>query len=402
MPERANLWYWLGETTIHFPRGRDDYEQGLAHFRRAAELDPNNANVLLHLHVAYSLAGDLTALAENAELRAELDGDEVTRLYARWLSAGLAGDSAAAAEVGEEYEAGPTAFPLFPFDTPAALVASWQIGPIVQSLELLQNNTIPGSASAMQRTFAVYYGYQDLGMQERADGVLSAFERATGARYDRMRLLDAIYGALPESAGLAAAGRLQAIHDTLAVERWTNTSAGERIALEMWRIMHDDLSRVPATTQELREYGTGLAPARAMGTEVQALLLEAMVQVRTGDPAARRTIEAFDELFLQGPPGLGVDVYDAMVLAAADTYERVGDPDMALQALERESNFNNLRAPYGARFARERGRLAALTGDTVRAIREYQYFTLMRSQAELSLRREVEEVRAELEILRGG
>ena len=79
-------------------------------------------------------------------------------------------------------------------------------------------------------------------------------------------------------------------------------------------------------------------------------------------------------------------MYDAIVLATADTYERLGDPETALRVLERESNFNNLRWPFGARFARERGRLAALTGDTARAIEEYEFSLVMRSQADLEFR----------------
>ena len=78
-----------------------------------------------------------------------------------------------------------------------------------------------------------------------------------------------------------------------------------------------------------------------------------------------------------------------MVLATADTYERLGDHDQALLVLERESNGNNVRWPYGARFARERGRLAALTGDTDRAIREYRFYVYLRASPEPALEAEV-------------
>ena len=124
-----------------------------------------------------------------------------------------------------------------------------------------------------------------------------------------------------------------------------------------------------------------------------------MQQVRQGDPAARGTIEEMDALFLQGLPGLRVDLYDAMVLATADTYERLDDHDRTLLVLERESNFSNTRLPFGARFAR--GRLAALTGDTDRAIREYRFYVYLRANPEPALEAEVAEVRAVLAVLEG-
>ena len=69
--------------------------------------------------------------------------------------------------------------------------------------------------------------------------------------------------------------------------------------------------------------------------------------------------------------------------------------------LERESNFSNTRLPFGARFARERGRLAALTGDTDRAIREYRFYVYLRANPEPALEAEVAEVRAALAVLEG-
>jgi hypothetical protein len=230
--------------------------------------------------------------------------------------------------------------------------------------------------------------------------VLTEYERLSGNRFDRMRLLDALYGALPEDVGRAAADRIQTELDALSEEEWTSTWAGQLAAVEIWRVEQGDPSRVEETTRRIRAQGLDAPRSTEMAMEALALLLEAMVQSRDGGPRARESIAAFDQLFLQGL-AYGVDLYDAMVLVTADVYERLGEPETALRALERESSFNNFRWPYGARFARERGRLAALTGDTARAIREYEYYTTLRSQAELRLRDELEAVRVELEALRG-
>ena len=54
---------------------------------------------------------------------------------------------------------------------------------------------------------------------------------------------------------------------------------------------------------------------------------------------------------------------------------------------------------YMSTFLREEGRLSALTGDTVGAIRAYQHYLALRPNPEPALRPEVERVRAELTAL---
>jgi hypothetical protein len=211
-----------------------------------------------------------------------------------------------------------------------------------------------------------------------------------------------MYGALPDESGLVAAAAIAERLRGLSDADWTPSQLRDLTALELWRIAHADLSGVDDAVRLFRRLQGTAADANGKTLEAVALLLESMRQVRQGDPAARGTIEAMDALFLQGLPGLGVEVYDAMVLATSDTYERFGDHDRALLMLERESNFNNFRWPFGARFARERGRLAALTGDTDRAIREYRFYVYMRTNPETALEAEVAEVRAALAVLEGG
>ena len=100
---------------------------------------------------------------------------------------------------------------------------------------------------------------------------------------------------------------------------WTSSRLGDRTALELWRIAHADLSGVEDAVRLFRRLQSAAPEAGGKTLEARALLLESMQQVRQGDPAARGTIEAMDALFLQGLPGLRVDLYDAMVLATADT-----------------------------------------------------------------------------------
>ena len=84
----------------------------------------------------------------------------------------------------------------------------------------------------------------------------------------------------------------------------------------------------------------------------------------------------------------------------ASLYERLGDPEDALTTLDREASFLEGK-PYTGRFLRERGRLAALTGDTRRAIREYRRYLLLRYDPEPGFAGRVEEVRRALGELTG-
>ena len=309
-------------------------------------------------------------------------------------------DSAGALSLYDSIQSAGGGVGRFLFDSPEMLVGPWQVEPIVRGFEQRHAGLIPGSSGAAPY-YRLYYGYQDLGRPSRADEVMTEFERANGMVEHRMRLLDAIYGALPDELGVVAATAIAEGLRGLSDADWTSSRLGDRTALELWRIAHADLSTVDDAVRLFRRLQGTAAQASVKTLEAQALLLESMRRVRQGDPAARGAMEAMDVLFLQGLPGLGAEVYDAMVLATADTYERLGNPERALLVLERESNNNNFRNPFGARFARERGRLAALTGDTDRAIREYRPYVYLRASPEPALEAEVAEVRAALAVLEG-
>ena len=60
-----------------------------------------------------------------------------------------------------------------------------------------------------------------------------------------------------------------------------------------------------------------------------------------------------------------------------------------------------MKAWFFSAYLREQGRLAALTGDTERAIRAYSHYLKLRSDPEPEVLPEVEAVRAELARLVG-
>ena len=107
-----------------------------------------------------------------------------------------------------------------------------------------------------------------------------------------------------------------------------------------------------------------------------------MLESMGDEESALEAFARMDALFVQGPRFQGVMTQQGMLFVIAALAERLGDARMALSVLDREIiNFNSGDV-FEARFPRERGRLAALTGDTERAMREYRYYLTVRYDPE--------------------
>ena len=248
---------------------------------------------------------------------------------------------------------------------------------------------------------AAYEHYLDLGRPEAAEEALARWESATGAQAEpALRLTNAIYSGLPEAAGAAYAAYAEASLAGVSPADLDAQGRASLVALELWRLSKDDDTRTSETIATLRAAGQASSSAMAVAYETCALLLEARLQERRGDAGARSTVDRMDELFRQGPPGVTTTLYNALVLEQAGLYERLGDPGQAIATLERESDFQ-FNDPFGMRFWRERGRLAALLGDTEGAIRAYRHYLNFRYDPEPALEAEVEEVRRALAELTG-
>lgn len=219
--------------------------------------------------------------------------------------------------------------------------------------------------------------------------------------FARLRMLDGAYGELPTSVGSEGAAEIAGRLETLSPDEYDARALEDLVGLQLYRLEQGDLSDIPAAIETLRIAEARFPEARAMAWETAATLFEtAMLESMGNEEAAREALARMDEVFIQGPR-LGRWTMQAMLFMIADLSERLGDPDMALSVLDREAiNFNEGDL-YEARFARERGRLAVLTGDTERAIREYRYYLTVRYDPEPELEVEVEQVRRALAALTG-
>jgi hypothetical protein len=134
-----------------------------------------------------------------------------------------------------------------------------------------------------------------------------------------------------------------------------------------------------------------------------ATLLDAMRASALRLPRAREKVAAADSVArdLIFVICCGERVSDANIRIAR-LWEREGDLDAALRAIERRSDRFRWAPLYMSTFLREEGRLAALTGDTARAVDAYRRYLAFRSNPQASLKPGVDSIRQQLAALERG
>jgi hypothetical protein len=139
--------------------------------------------------------------------------------------------------------------------------------------------------------------------------------------------------------------------------------------------------------------------ARGSETSHQyGVILEAQIAARRHDRAAAERLRQLDSVL--------ADPLDDLVpllgnLVAAQLHEARGELPEALAAVRRRW-WGGWVDPGYVVYHREEGRLAALTGDTVAAIRAYRRYLALRGDAEPRLQPRVRQVRGALAALEQG
>ena len=402
-PDRANAWYFLGEVTMHFPTDPADFGRARGYFQRALSLEPTNINALLHLQMSQSLVGDIEAMLVTLDQIAALDTTEVRQVGNRLVQAVQRGDSIRGEPLFDSIFGIADAFidvVYWPLDAKDMLNSEWQTEALIRGLQTMKSRISPSDEFGEMTYASLYYISQDLGLGESAEGILAEMDRSGVAVSDRVLILNSMYGALSEDAGLAAVTRLrERLGSVDEVDRdldWVQDIG----VVQFWAIQHGDNSGVAATVSDIRSAVRGQPTPEGLSSESIALLLEAMVKAQRGDSSALRSVREFEAILVQGPAYGGV-LRDALILGSATVYEAFGDLSSASVALEREGKFQMFHNPFGARFARERGRLAEALGDTARAVEEYEYYSVLRSRSDLQFRAELDTVRTALGLLKG-
>jgi protein kinase-like protein len=172
-----------------------------------------------------------------------------------------------------------------------------------------------------------------------------------------------------------------------------------RCVVATWRAARGDYAYADAAVRRLTEARVrGLHGVDSVTVDgfrrLCAALLDATRATALRLPDSRQKLEQADaasrnfDLFL---PAVGAN------LVVAHLAELQGDLPFALRAVRRRAGFYGFFPSWHlSTFLREEGRLAALTGDRLGAIRAYQHYLALRTHPEPEVKPEVDSVRAEL------
>ena len=403
-PDRAQIWYGLGELYVHGLRDRtEEWSQRTGrYFERALELDSRHGVSAMHLFMVDLDRDDLPAARKDLELISALAATAEQRVWPAFLIAVTSPDTSG---FGEAHEALLASSDLTELAASAWLISlgiardTFAVRAVGQLMdELLLRPMTSTESSQVHRT--AYQFFLDVGRPGRADRVLGRWEVANGNVLTRRRLLDAVYGPLSEESRVVVSASME--QRLSGLSQYSVTDLRDLIALELGRLSQGDLRRTRETVETLTQATQRFPEARALAWQAAAFLFEArLAEEERNSEVAQETLEQVEDLFLRGLPLGDPQVEHGLFFLMASLQERLGSPESALSTLDWEKSFLEGR-PYVGRFLRERGRLAALTGDTERAIREYELYLRLRYDPEPELEAEVEEVRRALAELTGG
>jgi TolB-like protein len=403
-PDRAEVWYWLGDAYYHNAR-----MVGLANwldladraFRRGWALDSANvsespgqagspifAEPLDHMVSIATMKGDTALVRRWVRLGVSADS---TAWFLRWHGALALGDSARRAFWADSLRIDPGVFGLI-----SQFIGLFGYGSedLTLATRLDTRNVEGGRRGVIASSHGL--SLQNGGRPREARRVLETDSVSTDALAGR--LLNALYWEGDTSGTANAARRLasRAVGDFRQGEAARERRQAACISAH-WRAVHADYTGVQAAATRLRAAAaaglgsSGGVPSVHYAT-LCAALLDAMRATAFHLPDAKAKLAEADEAARTYIliPDLGAN------LVVARVAEAQGDLSLALKALRRRAGDTGGFAWYLSTFLREEGRLAALTGDTTGAIKAYQHFVALRPNPEPELKLGVEQVRRDL------
>jgi hypothetical protein len=198
---------------------------------------------------------------------------------------------------------------------------------------------------------------------------------------------DSVAGAATADALLKTIGMPLAAGEYPAAERYTaGQRAYDRGRLDLAQRAIADLRnpRVREDSAWAREIPSGFA-----------LLLETQLAAQQNLPELPNLLTRLDSALVNAS-SLTLSTVGNLIVARL--YERQGKLPPALAAIRRRM-WTLATTPIYVTYYREEGRLAALNGDRVGAIKAYRRYLALRSAAEPRLQAQVAQVRAELKAL---
>ena len=412
-PDRPETWYGLGDTYFHWGHlaGIEDaLTRAETAFRRGWALDSAAAGDAARAGAL--VAEPVQHLVELARLRG--DTAEVRRLVDRVLAADSGSDLAQMLR-----------WHVALLDGPEALDAHWYriSDPSQQSLMPIMlfitwtgvgmEDYLRVAAADLRRLRAHQYDYTTYALttiaynQGRPGDVPGGSEVTGYAQRQalRFRVRAAMWWDGDSLAGEQAARVLARYSDTPPAAGSPQAHYEDVCTMAHLRMARGDFASAEAAADRLMAARIpGLSGADSASyanyAKLCAALLDAARASGLGSPDALDRLVEADSLARDFIFEIccGVSVPEANLLLAR-LWEKEGDLPRALEAVRRRSGGFLIGPQFMTTFLREEGRLAALSGDTVSAIRAYRHYLGLRHNPEPAVRPEVERVRRQLGVL---
>ncbi|MDH5197105.1 MAG: serine/threonine protein kinase [Gemmatimonadota bacterium] len=423
--ERARLYAWetavdahgdrlearhlLGEALFHSGPwlGIAGLEQrAAAAFRRALDLDSMFAPAIAHLLDIAAVQGDTATVRRLAGRYFAIDSVGDLADFYRWRVAAAFADTATLAQVRAR----------FPTMSPSALeriIAIAQLDGTGMGDAVLAAGVLRDKSVSSRDVRWAYVKLREVALNRgrplEAARIITEFRGAepTG-QFDALGdVVEALYWGADGARAAAVVGERVPSADA-PVPPGASAFDGRYFdicGVSLWRLAHGEYATIPAAIAKLRRVPRPLDEFQTGYIEVCASVLETRLAAALGRPEVTVLLDHLDSLAQSGPQSTSWLVVAAN-LTVAELREAQGHLPAALAAARRRVSQYELGEPRVlvalATFLREEGRLAALTGDRVGAIRAYAHYLALRDDPEPSVAPEVERVRTALEHLRSG
>lgn len=398
MPDRAELWYLLGDLYFHWGNlidVADPLDRAERAFSKAVELDSLHYVAIQHLGWTASLRGDTASLRHYVELQKDrTDGDPGLAL--RLDEAMATGNLDAIREIEQSVDtAGPFALRGI---TLATHTGMWRMPAdaadraVRRLIETAESNTARVDALWLAHAFALNAGRPD-----EAAGILDRLERSgeDRGRVLRQRIRDALYwDGHPDDASEASAA-LEADLEDGADDEPLNDAAN-RCALLQWDA--DQGAARPAQRARLAEFAAAAtAESQRVWADLCLALVDAVLAWRSEDPRASELIAALDSTLALGPANY---LRDPANVALARMLGERGEYEWAARVADRLAADVSTQDHWSS-LKYEKGRWAERAGDFATARAAYADYLRLRYDPEPSLAAQVEDVRRRLESISG-
>lgn len=395
-PDRSDAWFEYGDQILHFGALAEYTDSDFVverAFARALKLDSMNTVALVHLTDYAIIGGDRAEVLRLDAIRARRDPTSAAARYQFGYKARFLGDSAALQALRASLDT--IDFSELYVLSFGPVVAGTGVGDAVFAIDkwLARATT---REEKLQAYDAAHLAYDIMGMPVRAAAMLRARAQIDDNPFDVhvAALSDALYVNGDTALALEAVAALRQMGSASAP---TPLRAGAACFVDQWELLHNRVVDVSADVRALRT--TGLSGADSVSADLCALILEALHADAAHEPNARQKLDALDAFLRPGPHG-DERLADIGNVVTSQLYERAGNRVSALRAMRR-SGYSTTAFSLGETMMREEARLTGLVGERAQAIKLYQKYLAIHSQAEAGLKAEDDAARRDLARLTG-